>query len=90
LHWIITSYPVDNSNTLYAPAYALLGFKTGMQLGRHVSIFFEAKNLLDKRYASSVDPISDNGANGGIPGQTAMVFHPGDPRSFYGGVSWKW
>jgi iron complex outermembrane recepter protein len=90
VHWVIASFPVDNSNTLYAPSYALLGFKTGMQIGKHVSIFFEAKNLLDERYASSVDPISDNQANGGVPGQTAQVFHPGDPRSFYFGVSWEW
>jgi iron complex outermembrane receptor protein len=87
---IITSYPVDNSNTLYAPAYTLLGFKIGMQLGKYVSIFLEAKNLLDERYASSVDPISDNGANGGVPGQSARVFHPGDARSFYFGASWQW
>jgi iron complex outermembrane receptor protein len=87
---IITAYPVDNSNTLYAPAYTLLGFKIGMQLGKSISIFLEAKNLLDERYASSVDPIADNGANGGVPGQTAQVFHPGDARSFYLGVSWKW
>jgi iron complex outermembrane receptor protein len=89
LHWIITSYPVDNANTLYAPAYALLGFKAGMLLGKGFSIFFEAKNLLDERYASSVDPISDNYANGGSATQTAQVFHPGDARSFYFGVSWK-
>jgi iron complex outermembrane receptor protein len=87
---ILTSYPVDNSNTLYAPAYTLLGFKIGMQLGKCFSIFFEAKNLLDERYASSVDPISDNAANGGVPGQSAQVFHPGDARSFYFGASWKW
>jgi iron complex outermembrane receptor protein len=90
VNWVITPYPVDNANTLYTPAYALVGFKTGMQLGKHVSIFFEAKNLLDERYASSVDPISDNAANGGTTTQTAQVFHPGDPRSFYGGMTWTW
>jgi len=89
LHWVATSYPVDNSNTLKAPAHALLGFKTGMALGKHITVFFEAKNLLDERYASSVDPISDNAANGGSAGQTAQVFHPGDPRACYFGVSWK-
>jgi len=89
LHWIATAYPVDNSNTLYTPAYALLGFKTGMQLNKNFSIFFEAKNLLDERYAASVDPISDNAANGAATSQTAQVFHPGDLRAFYFGVSWK-
>jgi iron complex outermembrane receptor protein len=91
VRWVITPYPVDNANTLYTPSYALLGFKTGMQIGKHVSVFFEAKNLLDERYASSVDPISDNQANGGVlGGQTAAVFHPGDARSFYFGASWEW
>jgi iron complex outermembrane receptor protein len=89
LHWIATSFPVDNSNTLNAPAYALLGFKTGMQITKNFSIFFEAKNLLDERYASSVDPISDNAANGGTAAQTAQVFHPGAPRAFYFGITWK-
>jgi outer membrane receptor protein involved in Fe transport len=60
-----------------------------MPLGKNVSVFFEARNLLDERYASSVDPISDNGANGGAAGQTAQVFHPGDPRAFYFGLSWR-
>ncbi len=86
LNWVITPFPVDNANLLYAPAYALVGFKTGMQLGKGVSVFFDARNLLDQRYASSVDPISSERA---YPAPI-QVFHPGDPRSFYGGVSWKW
>jgi iron complex outermembrane recepter protein len=87
VNWVITPYPVDNANTLYAPAYALLGFKTGMELGKGFSIFFEARNLLDERYASSVDPISS--ANPLVNPPPVQVFHPGDPRSFYFGVSWK-
>ena len=89
LHWIATAYPVDNSNTLYTPGYALLGFKTGWQWGKNISIFLEAKNLLNERYAASVDPISDNAANAATTSQTAQVFHPGDPRAFYVGLSWK-
>jgi iron complex outermembrane receptor protein len=88
INWAITSFPVDNANTLYAPAYALIGFKMGMYLGKGISIFFDARNLLDKRYASSVDPIST--ANPDVNPPPIQVFHPGDPRSFYGGVSWVW
>ena len=90
LHWSITHYPVDNANTLFAPAFALVGFKTGMQLCKRISIFVEAKNLLDERYASSVDPISADYANSGTASQSAQVFHPGDPRSYYGGVTLSW
>jgi iron complex outermembrane recepter protein len=86
LHWIMTRYPIDNANTLDCPAYVLLGFRAGMELGKGFSIFFDARNLLDQRYASSVDPISS--ASAFEP--QAQVFHPGDPRSFYGGLSWIW
>jgi len=84
----LSRYPVDQQNTLYAGAYALLGFKTGLTIGRgksRLSIFFEAKNLTDERYAASVDPIP-NGQNPVDP----QVFHPGDGRSFYGGVTYSW
>jgi iron complex outermembrane receptor protein len=84
----LTSYPVDQQNTLYTGAYALLGFKTGytFSLGKsRISVFVEAKNLTDKNYAASVDPIP-NGQNPGDP----QVFHPGDGRSFYGGISYSW
>jgi len=88
VNWVITPFPVDNANTLCAPSFALLGFKMGINLGRGFSIFFDARNLLNERYASSVDPIST--ANPAVNPPPLQVFHPGDPRSFYGGVSWVW
>jgi iron complex outermembrane recepter protein len=86
LHWVMTRFPVDNANTLDCPAYVLLGFRAGMELGKGFSIFFDARNLLNQRYASSVDPISSAAAFQ----PDVAVFHPGDPRSFYGGLSYKW
>jgi iron complex outermembrane recepter protein len=83
-----SSYPVDQQNTLYAGAYALLGFKIGYagNWGKSkFSVFVEAKNLTDENYAAAVDPIP-NGQNPTDP----QVFHPGDGRSFYGGVTWSW
>jgi len=88
VNWAISPFPVDNANTLYAPSFALLGFKMGMNLGKGFSIFFDARNLLDERYASSVDPISS--ANPAVNPPPLQVFHPGDPRAFYGGISWVW
>lgn len=81
----LTPYPVDQQNTLDAGSYALLGFKIGLEWVRGFSVFFQADNLTDKRYASSVDPIP----NGTTPANP-QVFHPGDGRSFYGGVSYTW
>jgi len=86
VNWVISPIPVDNANTLYAPAYALVGFKMGMDLGKGWSVFFDARNLLNENYAASVDPVST--ANPSVNPPPLQVFHPGDPRSFYGGVSW--
>ncbi len=84
----LTSYPVDQQNTLYAGAYVLLGFKAGYAFNwgkSRFTVFIEAKNLTDKLYAASVDPIP----NAQVP-VDPQVFHPGDGRSFYGGVTWTW
>jgi iron complex outermembrane receptor protein len=83
LHWIMTRFPVDNANTTDCPAYVLLGFRAGYNFGKGFSVFFDARNLLNQRYASSVDPVSAASALGN------QVYHPGDPISFYGGLTWK-
>ena len=86
-----SSYPVDQQNTLYAGAYALLGFKIGYEgtWGKSkYSVFVEAKNVTDENYAASVDPIGDANPSGVF--SDPQVFHPGDGRSFYGGVTWSW
>ncbi len=84
VQWNITRYPVDHANTLFASSYTLLGFKTGYESKKHgFSVFFEARNLTDVHYAAAVDPIPD--ARTADP---AQVFHPGDGRAFYGGISW--
>jgi iron complex outermembrane receptor protein len=81
----ITHYPVDQANTLFADSYALIGFKIGFRPQKGFSVFLEAKNLTDKRFPSSVDPIADARTS-----PDAQIFHPGDGRAFYGGISWSW
>ena len=85
LQWNVTRYPVDHANTLFADSYALLGFKIGYRPKKGFSIFLEAKNLTDERFASAVDPIAD-----ARTASSPQIFHPGDGRAFYGGVSWSW
>jgi iron complex outermembrane receptor protein len=81
----ITRYPVDQANTLFTDSYALFGFKVGYRSKKGFSVFLEAKNLTDERFASAVDPIAD-----ARTADDAQVFHPGDGRAFYAGVSWTW
>jgi len=83
----LTRYPVDQANTLYASGYTLLGFKTGIDFDwgkTKISLFMEAKNLLGQNYAAAVDPIAQGSSS------DAQVFHPGDGRSFYGGITLAW
>jgi iron complex outermembrane receptor protein len=87
LRWNITRYPVDHANTLYADAWALLGFRAGYRVGKGFAVYVEARNLTDKRYASDVEAIPDARVAGG---EDTQIFHPGDGRSYFGGISWTW
>ena len=81
----LSRYPVDHANTLFADAYAVLGFRAGFRRNKGFSVFLDFKNLTNERYASSIDAIAD--ARGGEP---PHIFHPADGRAFYGGISWSW
>jgi iron complex outermembrane receptor protein len=83
LQWNMTRYPVDHANTFFADDYVLIGFEIGVQLKDNLKLFFEARNLGDQRYPAAVDPIPSARTV-----DEADIFHPGDGRSFYGGLSW--
>jgi iron complex outermembrane receptor protein len=73
-------YFVDSANTVRTPPYTLVGVRTGYDHApTKLSVFFEARNLADKHYVSSV--VVDNASG--------RFFEPGDGRAFYGGVSWR-
>jgi iron complex outermembrane receptor protein len=86
VQWNLTRYPADHANTLFADDYALVGFKAGFQFKNRLRMFLEARNLTDVHYPAAVDPIPDARTADG----PAEIFYPGDGRSFYGGVSWRW
>ncbi len=85
VEWASRQY-ADYANSLSANAYAVLGAKIGFRSQKGWSVFFEARNLTDERYASAVEPLADAQASFGPP----RAFHPGEPRSIYGGIEWKW
>ncbi len=76
----------DYANTLYADSYALLGVRLGYRSPKGWTIFAEARNLTDVNHASTAEPIADARTSFG----PARVFHPGEPRSFYGGIEYRW
>jgi iron complex outermembrane receptor protein len=78
-------YPVDEANSLFADSYVLLGFRAGFRRTNGFSVFIDCRNLTNQRYASSIDVIADARTE-----PNPEIFHPGDGRSFYGGISWTW
>ena len=81
----LSRYPVDEANTLFADSYVLLGFRAGFRRPNGFSVFIDCRNLTNQRYAASIDVIADARTE-----PNPEIFHPGDGRSFYGGVSWTW
>jgi iron complex outermembrane receptor protein len=84
--WSITRFPADQANTLFGDPYALAAFSIGYHANKGLSAYVEARNVFDKRYAAGVTPIPDARTVTG----PARVFQPGEGRSFFCGIGWKW
>ena len=75
------AYFVNSANTNRTSAYLLGNFAMGYDYKPwNLSLFFQARNLSDKQYISSVAVDDANG----------NYFYPGDGRAFYGGVALRW
>lgn len=85
LQSVLSRYPVDQANALFADPYNLLGFKIGYIRDKGPSAFLEIKNLTNRHYASSIDPVAS-----AVSSDELEIFHPGEGRAVYGGVSWAW
>jgi iron complex outermembrane receptor protein len=85
IQYNLSHYPVDEANTLFADSYVLLGFRAGFRQSNGFSVFIDCRNLTNQHYASAIDVIADARTE-----PNPEIFHPGDGRSFYGGVSWTW
>ncbi len=81
----LSRYPVDEANTLFVDTYVLLGFRAGFRRTNGFSVFIDCRNLTNQTYAAAIDVIADARTE-----PDPEIFHPGDGRSFYGGVSWSW
>jgi len=74
-------YFVNSENNARNHAYTLVNFRTGFEhKPTGLGVFFEARNLTDQNYAAAV----------AVDDANRRFFFPGDGRSFYGGISWRW
>ncbi|MBM3350943.1 MAG: TonB-dependent receptor [Betaproteobacteria bacterium] len=79
-------YSVDYAETLYADSYTLLGLKVGQKVNEHWSWFLEGRNLTDEKYAASVETFR----SAVEAGADTRRFLPGDGRSVYAGVTFRY
>ena len=74
-------YFVNSENDARNDPHTLVNFKAGFEhKPSGLGVFFEARNLTDTSYSGAV---ATDDAN-------RRFFFPGDGRSFYGGLSWRW
>ena len=80
LDWVPEGAFADHANTLRAPSYALFGIRTGMSLGAGLSVFLDARNLADTRYAADFAAVTDARL------VSTAIFYPGEGRSVFAGL----
>ena len=78
-----SGYPIDFSNSFRADRYAIWGLRTSGELAGSVSWFVDGRNLSDRKYAATTGVVRT--ANGTDTAQ----FFPGDGRSVYAGIDWR-
>jgi iron complex outermembrane receptor protein len=90
--WVPQKSYIDHANTLAADPYAMLGFKLGRRLDKGLSWFIEAKNLTDETYVASHGVVLDARVVPafGDPLANVRQFLPGDGRSLFAGLEYRW
>ncbi|MFC2439743.1 MAG: TonB-dependent receptor family protein [Segatella maculosa] len=86
--------PIDHTNTMFQPAYHVWNARLGYQIGTQWNLYVELKNIANRRYASSYI-ISDEIHQPAIPfpeftAKQLTFFIPGQPRSMFAGLTWRW
>jgi len=85
LEWRPGDTWVDYANTFDAPGYAILSLNAGWDFPNGMSLFIDARNLTDKAYVPEFGAVVDASA----PGANTSVFYPGEGRSVYAGLSFR-
>jgi iron complex outermembrane recepter protein len=82
--WVPQKTFIDFRNSVSSDPYAIAGFRFGHRLAAGISWFAEVRNLFDRMYVATTGVIEN--ANGLDQPQ----FLPGEPRSVFGGVEYRW
>ena len=88
LEWSPRGPFVDFRNKVRAPDYAIASLGAGYSRDG-VTVFVDARNLLDKRYVATVNPLANPAAVTAATIQNTAAFWPGEGRGVFVGVSGK-
>jgi iron complex outermembrane receptor protein len=80
VRWLPEKTPVDNANTLFAPAYTVVDLRTDYRITERLTAFAEVTNVFDETYASSTLVVDQARSD-------QAVYLPGDGRAFYAGIT---
>lgn len=92
VEWAPQKTFIDFRNTFAVDPYAIYGFRFGRRIGRGLSWFVEARNVFDKLYSPTTGVIETalvTAPNGSRVVADQPQFLPGDGRSFFGGIEWR-
>lgn len=84
VEWVSNRTAVDHKNTFFANPYAIVGFKAGYAPSKGWTVFVDARNLADKEYAATT------GVTTNASFADTAQFLPGDGRSYYAGVEFRY
>lgn len=79
IEWIPQGAWADYRNTTRTPGYALLGLGAFARMSRTVELFFDARNLADKKAVADI-------AAAVIATPASAIYYPVEGRSIFGGV----
>lgn len=79
LEWVPTGAFADYRNSVRVPGYALLGLSASATVLKNVTVFADARNLLDKRAIGEIAPVVQ--ATG-----ASAIYTPTEARALYLGV----
>ena len=88
LEWTPRGPFVDYRNKVRAPGYAIASLNTGYTRDG-VTVFLDARNLFDKRYVATVNPLANAASVSATTVKTTAAFWPGEGRGVFVGVSGK-
>lgn len=83
IEYVPQGYYVDMANTEKSDSYVAFGLRTGYDVNEKLSLFLDARNLADKRYAEIADVVTT------FSPANSAIYSPAIGRSFFAGLQAK-